>query len=491
MISSDEEEYNNASSSLSPTLFKLSGVDTTAGDAFLEETLSEILGLKTTLLEKDYNDQKGTILFCCHGDDDSNPDQLDSHVLTTIGGILQAPINSYPKFWCQSIEAAISIVDEEDEDDECVEYITEEEAYQLWLEQNQADENDSDDLSDLVSSPDGHLVRPKHHAHHLKDDNATELVPSGMATCTSKQLERDTGLFDFDNVERVHYTKVFEFLLEKDSSNKDSQIDSWKTDFGSKPIVITGGLQHEDLVEFQKTLQESIKEHGADTIVRTGNRETLVENGFHNSRAASLSQVVDSSMLQPNGATKTPNQTIVFNPIHEMPTIFRSENVLGRWINENYCTTNNEKQLFPNTLWNTMLQNTDTANENPATPKFTLCIANEGFGIGMHKHGPALFFLTQGTKKWYLSHPSPIDSRIEAHTASDTSPTHPQFYRELSSHKCIQSAGELLLVPNLWYHEIYNLATPTIGIQALADELPIPGTLWVTEKQNVKQTIDT
>ncbi len=477
---------------MSPTLFKLSGVDTTAGDVLLEETLGEILGVKTTLLEKDYDDQKGTILFCCQGDDGfetTKPDQLDAHVLNTIGEFLQTPIESNPDFWCKSTAAAISIVDEEEDDEECVEYITEEEAYQLWLEQNQTDENDTDDLSDLVSSPDGHLVKPKHHANHLKEDDDQE--QTAMATCTARQLERDPGLFDFDNVERVHYAKVLEFLSnEKDSSILDSQTECWTRDFGSKPIVITGDLSEEKLTDFQQALQESIQEHGADTIARTGNRETLVENGFHNSRAATLSQVVDSRMLEPtNDVVANPNSTIVFNPIHEMPSIFRSESVLGRWINNDYCTTaNNEKQMFPNTLWNTLLNNTENTNEAPVASKFTLCIANEGFGIGMHKHGPALFFLTQGTKKWYLSHPNTIDEKLQDPEALETnaSPTHPQFYRELSTHKCIQHAGELLLVPNLWYHEIYNLATPTIGIQALADELPVPGTLWVSGTQNEK-----
>jgi len=115
----------------------------------------------------------------------------------------------------------------------------------------------------------------------------------------------------------------------------------------------------------------------------------------------------------------------------------------------------------------------------------------------MHKHGPALFFLTEGRKKWYLSHPKHIDDRIsncdvaaaqqkqkQNPNQSDnnnnnkilvgderTSTTHPGFYQHLSTHKCIQRPGELLFVPNLWYHEIYNLSSPTIGIQALAEEL--------------------
>ncbi len=485
----NEDEHSTESTFSSPTLFKLSGVDTNAGDVILEESLKEILGLNITLLERDYNEQKGTILFCCQDNDgfEGNSGQSDAHIITLINELLQTPIESRTKFWCQAsgTTAAISIVDDEDEDDECVEYITEEEAYKLWLEQNKGDANDSDDLSELVSSPDGALVRPKHHACNLKDDDdEASQHASPLATCTTKQLERDPGLFDFDNVERVHYSKILDFLsTEKHSRSIDCQEDLWKRDFGSNPIVITGVTDCNDdddlakqLLEFQQTLREAIHQYGADTIVRTGNRETLVENGFYNSRAATLLQVVDSTVLHPNDGIKNPDQTIVFNPIHEMPPTFRSERVLGRWI---ISTTTNTQQLFPNTLWNAILGNNENSEEL-VPPKFTLCIANEGFGIGMHKHGPALFFLTQGKKKWYLSHPNVVDEKIDSHNAADeTSPTHPQFYRELSSHKCIQQPGELLLVPNLWYHEIYNLATPTIGIQALADELPVPGTLWV------------
>ena len=47
--------------------------------------------------------------------------------------------------------------------------------------------------------------------------------------------------------------------------------------------------------------------------------------------------------------------------------------------------------------------------------------------------------------------------------------THPGFYRDLASHKCIQRPGEVLYVPNEWYHEIFNLDY-TVGIQALPDQ---------------------
>ena len=35
--------------------------------------------------------------------------------------------------------------------------------------------------------------------------------------------------------------------------------------------------------------------------------------------------------------------------------------------------------------------------------KFTLTLASEGFGIGMHKHNAAMFMLLLGEKKWYMT----------------------------------------------------------------------------------------
>ena len=533
------------SDSLSPTLFKLSGVDTSLGDAVLEDELGKILLFRATLLEKDYNGEEGTILFCCCRDgfeNKSNRGDFDAHVLNTIGEYLQQQQIGifFIRFEGKGTTPVVSIVDEEDEEDECVEYITEEEAYQLWLEQNQYKGNDSDNSSDtdtdLVSSPDGALVKPKHHVlisnckqeeeekkfdteeSHLSAKNAAKPLPAA----TAKQLERDPGLFHCDNVVRVHYTQVLEFLLEKKAASQKSNSsshESWKESFGSLPIVFYGlndeGGENDsplitELEDFEEGLRDAIRQHGTETIVRTGNRETLVANGFHNSKPATLSQVVDPRLLghgedtEGNSSSSSsssvgnhPERTIVFNPIHEMPPLFRSENVLGRWIN--YTERSDTNRIFPNSLWGALLANVNGNNNtnDRSCPKYTLCIASEGFGIGMHKHGPALFFLTEGRKKWYLSHPGIIDERIakqQKHgnnsNSSSSSTTHPGFYKELSTHKCIQEPGELLLVPNLWYHEIYNLASPTIGIQALVDELPIPGTLSVSFSNNTTRYMD-
>ena len=93
-----------------------------------------------------------------------------------------------------------------------------------------------------------------------------------------------------------------------------------------------------------------------------------------------------------------------------------------------------------------------------SSQKYTLCLANQaGFGIGMHKHNQAFFWLLQGQKKWYMARGDAV-----------TDPSHPGFYTHKSTHKCLQTAGEILYVPDQWFHEIFNLEY-TAGIQALPD----------------------
>jgi hypothetical protein len=162
--------------------------------------------------------------------------------------------------------------------------------------------------------------------------------------------------------------------------------------------------------------------------VRTGNRETLIDNGFTNSKPMRLSEAfaVPGRHFEECGR-------IVFSPVRELPDVF---------VNELRQFTD----CFPRpaTVFDAM--------------KYTLTLASEGFGIGMHKHNAAMFMLLIGEKKWYMT-PGGV-------LAGD-SDTHPGFYREKSSHKCIQRRGDILFVPHDWYHEIFNLAEYTAGIQAL------------------------
>ena len=94
----------------------------------------------------------------------------------------------------------------------------------------------------------------------------------------------------------------------------------------------------------------------------------------------------------------------------------------------------------------------------PVNRKFTMCLGAEGFGIGFRRHNAAMFMLVAGRQKWYMG----------AQSIGDDTRTHPDFYTTNSSHKCIQQPGEVLYVPDQWYHEIFNLEH-TRGIQVLPE----------------------
>jgi hypothetical protein len=140
--------------------------------------------------------------------------------------------------------------------------------------------------------------------------------------------------------------------------------------------------------------------------------------------------------LQPGGGGGDPEcSRIVFSPVKELPGAFRD-------------------QLAPLTE---AFPCEHEAQGRPRVDKnFTLCLGQEGFGIGFHRHSAAMFLLAVGRKKWYMA-PQEVE---------DDAPTHPGFYSSKSSHKCVQQPGELLYVPDQWYHEIFNLEY-TAGIQAL------------------------
>jgi hypothetical protein len=58
--------------------------------------------------------------------------------------------------------------------------------------------------------------------------------------------------------------------------------------------------------------------------------------------------------------------------------------------------------------------------------KFTLMLALEEFGIGMHKHNAAVFMLLLGEKKWYITSSEDLEG---------DSKMHPGLYQEKSLHE--------------------------------------------------------
>jgi hypothetical protein len=124
---------------------------------------------------------------------------------------------------------------------------------------------------------------------------------------------------------------------------------------------------------------------------------------------------------------------IMFSPVGELPDKFVDE--LSQFTN---CF------LQPSEEYNTM--------------KFTLMLALEVSGVGMHN--TAMFMLLLREKKWYMTLSRDLEGDSE---------THPGLYWEKSLHRCILRQGKILFVSQEWYHEIFNLGEYTSGIQALPE----------------------
>ena len=350
----------------------------TAFEHKMEKNISELLSIRanrtSVIIDDNSRANNQTITIVLHVDENSKENRCcqtlkEEQIINKINEY----INNNEDWLGNSAHCSIA----EDEEDISID---EEDAIKLWHEMS-----DRTSHLELISNPDGIMIMPTH------EEEDKDIPPP-----TNSQLKRDPTLLEYDNVQRIHASQI-------------NNINNWDV-----PIIITGAkLQTHALVNKDKIL-----ELFGSVEVRTGNRNTLIESGFMNSKPMAISQALNKSNQEYN--------CFVFTPISELPQSFQS--YLDSLIS-----------AFPS-----------YHEEN----KYTLCIANEGFGIGMHKHNKAMFMLLEGRKKWYMA-------------SSKVKPTHPGFYTCESSHQCIQEVGEILLVPHDWYHEIFNLSY-TFGIQSLS-----------------------
>jgi len=352
--------------------------------------------------------EDGEVLFCVYeaNDQDSDapdaPDVPDESPSKSNGGTTNIndhvchTINAWMNMhgttvdWVLSQQAACTVTNMEEDV-----LINEEEAMEYWRKEH----NDSRTAGlEPVASPDGEMVVPSHDAENK--------LPDGVASPTDVQLQRDPKLLEFDNVTRVDVSKL--------------NTVNWL-----HPVIITGLLLGTLPTNLTRV---DLMERFGEVEVRTGNRYTLIKNGFNNSLPMLLHQAITK-----NDAAIGEISKIVFSPVKELPASFQHD-------------LQNIIDAFPS----------EHGAYGKIDRKFTLCLGNEGFGIGWHRHAAACFFLVAGTKKWYMA-PQSCENDL---------PTHPAFYTTKSTHKCLQRPGELLYVPDQWYHEIFNLEF-TVGVQAL------------------------
>uniref|UniRef100_A0A6V2C5W6 JmjC domain-containing protein n=1 Tax=Ditylum brightwellii TaxID=49249 RepID=A0A6V2C5W6_9STRA len=376
---------------MSEVVLTIDGVDGSAPTLDLEEHIAQVLSLHPSkVMAITDDDCASTATIIVYPELEScDADALAANINDAIksGDAINSTLLPGAKCTVAADEESVSVASSD--------------ALEMWREME--DEARTGHL-DGVLSPDGVMIQPTHVLNMTSDS----ISP------TSLHLKRDPTLLTFDNVKRIDASQLHTI--------------SWE-----EPVIITNSIT-EELFSNRGILDKNrLASVYGQVEVRTGNRETLIDNGITNSKPMALEKALQ--LPQSEGEEMHLEcGTIVFSPVNELPDSFQ-----------------NEMRPFTNSF--------PDSSPSIQTKKFTLTLASEGFGIGMHKHQAAMFMLLRGRKKWYMSSSEDVE---------EDSQTHPGFYREKSSHKCIQKEGEVLFVPNMWYHEIFNLEY-TAGIQALPE----------------------
>ena len=123
--------------------------------------------------------------------------------------------------------------------------------------------------------------------------------------------------------------------------------------------------------------------------------------------------------------------------------------------------------------WSGPVMRTQVAATPDANGRLILSGGSWGNGRPFHAHGPALFALLHGTKRWFIRRPNasfawasfqvPRESLREAETL-------PSGW-EAEMWQCSQSAGTLLWVPDLHHHATLNYHAETVGLTMVMDDL--------------------
>jgi hypothetical protein len=102
-----------------------------------------------------------------------------------------------------------------------------------------------------------------------------------------------------------------------------------------------------------------------------------------------------------------------------------------------------------------------------------------GNGRPFHAHGPALFTLVEGTKRWFVRRPN-ASVEWQAYEIEDSRSRGLHAVAELPTGwqdhlwQCTQRPGELVWVPDFHHHATLNYASEVVGLAFVIDELATP-----------------
>ena len=106
--------------------------------------------------------------------------------------------------------------------------------------------------------------------------------------------------------------------------------------------------------------------------------------------------------------------------------------------------------------------------------RLILSMGSWGNGRPFHAHGPALFGLIAGVKRWFIRRPNATFAwqRYEAARREDLRESEelPEGWAD-QVWQCTQQPGELLWVPDMMQHSTLNYAAETVGFAMVIDEL--------------------
>lgn len=111
--------------------------------------------------------------------------------------------------------------------------------------------------------------------------------------------------------------------------------------------------------------------------------------------------------------------------------------------------------------------------ERSVDGRLLLSVGSWGNGRPFHAHGPALFALAEGTKRWFVRRPNASFEWQTYEVSRDSLVANEVLPAGWQDHiwQCTQEEGDLLWVPDQLPHATLNYAAVTAGLTMVIDEV--------------------